>query len=873
MTAPAHERVRIFGIRHHGPGSARALGRALDELRPDVVLVEGPPEADAIVGLAADPGMVPPVALLAHAVDGGDGRRAAFWPFAEFSPEWQAIRHALQAGVPVRFCDLPAANQLADGPAVDPAGSEDLAGPGERPDEPDAPTGSRPAAPETVPAPDAPTGSRPAAPGTVPAAGERPPGPGGEPGTDGRPPGGGSEPAVRLDPLARLAEAAGYDDPERWWDDVVEHRGGGPAPFAAVAEAMAALREHAPALPEDHLRRDERREAYMRRTVRRALKEGFERIAVVCGAWHVPAIAAGLGPSRSAGAPTAAGDDRTLRGLPTTRVAMTWVPWSYGRLAIRSGYGAGVTSPGWYHHLFTAPDHPIERWFTAAAAVLRAEDLPVSSAHVIEAVRLANALAALRDRPLAGLAEVTEAALAVLCEGAELPLELIQRRMVVGERLGAVPDGAPMVPLQRDLRDEQRRLRFQPSASARELDLDLRRPVDLDRSRLLHRLRLLGVPWGEPGASGRGKGTFRETWTLAWRPEFDVRLVEAGAWGLTVRDAAAARARALAAEATGLADLTALAEQCLPADLGDALPAVMAALADRAAADTDVAHLMAALPALVRTLRYGDVRGTAAEPLRTVVDGLVVRVCVGLPAEVTGLADDAARTLLDRVDDVHGALSLLGAGEHTARWHGTLRALLDRPGLHGLIEGRLTRLLLDAGLLDGLGGTAGDADGTMRGADGTTGRVGGTTGGVGGRMARAVSVGASPARAAAWIEGFLSGGGLILVHDDRLLRLVDDWIAGLPPDSFTGVLPLLRRTFGTFEAPERRAIGERVARIGTASGPGAADDEALDLDRAAPAVRTVLDILGPPRADSGPGGRSATTGRGKPRPDDGRERT
>ncbi|MEV5707417.1 DUF5682 family protein [Actinoallomurus sp. NPDC052274] len=865
MTAPAHERVRIFGIRHHGPGSARALGRALDELRPDVVLVEGPPEADAIVGLAAEPGMVPPVALLAHAVDGGDGRRAAFWPFAEFSPEWQAIRHALQAGVPVRFCDLPAAHQLADEAAVDPAGAEDLAGPGERPA---APTGPRPAAAETVPEPDgptgprhtmpepdAPTGSRPAAPGTVPAADERPPGPGGAPGTDGRPPGAGPEPgaaAVRLDPLARLAEAAGYDDPERWWDDVVEHRDGGPAPFAAVAEAMAALREHAPALPEDHLRRDERREAYMRRTVRRALKDGFERIAVVCGAWHVPAIAAGLGPSRSADAPTAAGDDRTLRGLPTTRVAMTWVPWSYGRLAIRSGYGAGVTSPGWYHHLFTAPDRPIERWLTAAAAVLRAEDLPVSSAHVIEAVRLANALAALRDRPLAGLAEVTEATLAVLCEGAELPLELIQRRMVVGERLGAVPDGAPMVPLQRDLRDEQRRLRLQPSASARELDLDLRRPVDLDRSRLLHRLRLLGVPWGEPGASGRGKGTFRENWTLAWRPEFDVRLVEGGAWGLTVRDAASARARALAAEATGLADLTALAERCLPADLGDALPAVMAALADRAAADTDVAHLMAALPALVRTLRYGDVRGTAAEPLRTVVDGLVVRVCVGLPAEVTGLDDDAARTLLDRVDDVHGALSLLGAGEYTARWHGTLRALLDRPGLHGLIEGRLTRLLLDAELLDGADGPAG---------------------GIGDRMARAVSVGASPARAAAWVEGFLSGGGLILVHDDRLLRLVDDWIAGLPPDSFTGVLPLLRRTFGTFEAPERRAIGERVARIGTASGLGAADDEALDLGRAAPAVRTVLDILGPPQAGSGPRGRAGTTGRGKPRPDDGRERT
>lgn len=804
--APAHERVRIFGIRHHGPGSARALGRALDDLRPDVVLIEGPPEADPIVGLAADPGMVPPVALLAHAVEGGEGRRAAFWPFAEFSPEWQAIRHAVRARVPVRFCDLPAAYRLADAPD------------GDVPTEPPPGAGDGPTGPGDPPG----TGHRPTAPHLVPGTGERPT------------PADAAAAAVRLDPLAVLAEAAGYDDAERWWEDVVEHRDGGPSPFAAVAEAMAALREHAPDLPGDHRRREEQREAYMRRTVRRALKEGHERIAVVCGAWHVPAIAAGLASARSAGAPTAAGDDRILRGLRTTRVAMTWVPWSYGRLAIGSGYGAGVTSPGWYHHLFTAPDRPIERWFTTVAAVLRAEDLPVSSAHVIEAVRLANALAALRGRPLAGLAEVTDAALAVLCEGAALPLELVQRRMVVGERLGTVPDDTPMVPLQRDLRAEQRRLRLNPEAPAKELDLDLRRPIDLDRSRLLHRLRLLGVPWGEPTGSGRGTGTFREAWTLAWHPEFDVRLVEAGAWGLTVRSAASARARALAAEADTLAALTALAERCLPADLGDALPAVMAALADRAASDTDVVHLMAALPALVRTLRYGDVRGTAAGPLRTVVDGLVVRICVGLPAEVSGRDDDAARALLHRVDDVHGALSLLDAAEHTARWQGTLAVLIDRPGLPGLIEGRLTRLLLDAGLLD-------DADGPA--------------GAIGDRMARAVSVGTSPVRAAAWIEGFLSGGGLVLVHDDRLLRLVDEWIAGLPPDSFTSVLPLLRRTFATFEGPERRSVGERVARISTTSGAGSTDEEVLDLRRAAPAVRTVLDILGTSTGPTDGGGR------------------
>ena len=103
--------VHLLGIRHHGPGSARAVATALAELRPDVVLIEGPPEADKVVELAGSEEMEPPVALLAYAVD--DSTRAAFWPFAVFSPEWQAIKYALAAGVPVRFCDLPAAHQFA----------------------------------------------------------------------------------------------------------------------------------------------------------------------------------------------------------------------------------------------------------------------------------------------------------------------------------------------------------------------------------------------------------------------------------------------------------------------------------------------------------------------------------------------------------------------------------------------------------------------------------------------------------------------------------------------------------------------------------------------------------------------------------------
>ncbi|MBO4260378.1 hypothetical protein GRC12_42085, partial [Streptomyces griseorubiginosus] len=599
VTGQGGGRPLLLGVRHHGPGSARAVRAALDAARPDVVLIEGPPEADALIPLAAEEDMRPPVALLAHAVD--EPGRSAFWPLAEFSPEWVAIRWALAHEVPARFIDLPATHTLA-------WGQDRTEGPTERK--------------------------------TDGAGGE------GAEGADAA-----SEVDVRIDPLAVLADAAGYDDPERWWEDVVEHRGVGEgdafAPFAVLEEAMAALRETYGVGGRD---RDLVREAHMRLRMRAAEREFGGGVAVVCGAWHVPALR-----ERT----TVAADRALLKGLPKVKADMTWVPWTHRRLSRVSGYGAGIESPGWYGHLFGAPDRPIERWMTKVAGLLRQEDRLVSSAHVIEAVRLAETLAAMRGRPLPGLGETTDAVRAVMCEGSDVPLGLVHDRLVVGDVLGEVPREAPAVPLQRDLDRTQRRLRLKPEALEREVELDLRKETDAGRSRLLHRLRLLGIGWGEPVASRGSTGTFRETWRLRWEPELSVRVAEAGVWGTTVLGAATAKAEADALAAQGLADVTGLAERCLLAELPRALPVVMRVLADRAALDADVGHLAQALPALVRSLRYGDVRGTDTRALAEVAAGLAERVFVGLPPACASLDQDGAEEMRRHVDAVHGAVGLL----------------------------------------------------------------------------------------------------------------------------------------------------------------------------------------------------------------------
>ncbi|WP_261574202.1 DUF5682 family protein [Frankia gtarii] len=824
--------VTVLGVRHHGPGSARAVRAALAELDPDLVLVEGPPEGDsALTHVGA---LTPPVALTAYALD--EPRDAAFWPFAEFSPEWQALLHGRAAGVPTRFIDLPFGHDLAlRRRDAETDSDEDTAEAGEDTAE---------AGDETVP-------------------------------------------ELVADPLGWLAFAAGHDDPERFWEDLVEHRrpastptagAGGRSPvlelFAAVAESMAALRDpdHQPgpdASRGAHARREDLREAHMRLAIRAASTgaDAAARIAVLCGAWHVPALTGRTGRI------TVAADRELLRGVRPVRTATTWVPWTHALLSADSGYGAGVTSPGWYHHLWTAPNQVGARWVARVAALLRAADLPASTASVVETVRLAEALAAVRERAVPGLTELTDAVLAGLCAGDPVPLAVVREQLVVGDVVGAVGPDVPTVPLAADVARAQKRLRLAPTPVEKPLRLDLRRELDRERSALLHRLRLLDVDWGIPTTTS-STGTFAEGWTLAWKPTFVLALVAAARHGATVEDAAGDVVAERIHAAPDLAAITGLFEQVVLANLAAALEAVRAGLEQRAATTGDVAHLMLALAPLARVHRYGDVRGTDTGLVVGLTTSLMTRICAGLPPACASLDDDAADAMVAAIDTADTAFGLVADPEHVARWHAAVGVAAAMAGGNPLVAGRSTRILSDAGVLAATE--------------------------VATRLARALSAaGGAPADAARWLAGFLGRSGAVLARDPAMLSLVDTWLAGLDGDAFTIVLAPLRRTFADFAGPERRLIGERVrsglprptagppggiatdpadsgspggsaggspapAAISPAGAVPAGDGPAWDLGRVAAVLPALTTLLGPagtaPAAGTTPAGtRPAST--------------
>jgi len=708
----------VFGIRHHGPGSARSLKLALQSLQPDIVLIEGPSDASDSIQYVSHKGLKPPVALLIY--NPKNLQQAVYYPFAKFSPEWQAMKYALKNEIPAQFIDLPQAINFQK--AITEA---------------QAPTLSIPENEDLL--------------------------------------------TFRRDPLGHLSRLAGYEDSERWWEATFEKSIGHEEIFPLIIEMITALREdYNPVIPPD----EALREAWMRQGIRKAMKEGYKNIAVVCGAWHSPVLQDITSNSK-------AYDTKLLKGIKKVKTTSTWIPWSYDRLARSSGYGAGVKSPAWYHLLYEKRSEVQLHWLTKAARLMRKEGMDTSSAHTIEAVRLSSNLAAMRDLPMPGLEEMFEAAIAVYGDGYADKLDLIKDKLVIGDRMGKVPKDIPVVPLQKDLEQcikSARLTKERNSTEKVEKKLDLRKPSNLLASKLLHRLNILEIKWGKfLEASKFDTGSFSESWSLKWKPDFAIKVIEASMYGGTIEEASASFILQKANETESLPKLTPLIELALKGDLAMVMDQLVAKLSHLAALSKDVYNLMDALPPLVNALRYGSTRQLDVEAIHVVVDQIVPRISIGLPAACVNIDDEVAYELFDKMIRTNRSISLLNQTAFTDQWNQSLQAISNNIAVNNIIQGTSTRILFDKEVFK--------IDATAR------------------KMYYALSEGNEAQAAAQWIEGFLHGSGLLLIYHNDLWEVIDNWVENMSMEKLQAILPLLRRTFSKFSDTERQKMLQLANQI------------------------------------------------------------
>jgi len=655
--------------------------------------------------------------------------QSALWPFADYSPELVAIRWAVAHGVPARFIDVPVGVALATARA---AVALEIHGDGDD----DTTTG------ETLD-------------------------------LDGGDP--------------DFAARTGMRSFDEAWDALIE------APAHAPDDVRALLLAYAE-LVRATSRRDGARDAVMAHAIASAARTvAPERIAVVVGAAHAAAFAAGA-------------IDLAMRARLPAAVASaaTVIPYSFPRLAEQLGYGAGNRAPRYYQRAHEAACDLGRATLETLVEVgehLRLRGFAVSLADTLEAWRLASMLAQIRGKHAPGLDETREAAIATLGRGDAGAVDAALTPAAIGRAVGRVSASLGPNALTDEFWREVRAQRLPATDEATDFALTLNDPIQVATSIFLHRLRLADVPYASWLGAGRGVargpeheaeglatlGRIREAWTAQWTPATDVALVEKVVLGSSLEEVCARLLdqRLGAARTTGDA-----AEVLLDAVITRCAAPVARALAAcdaRAAIDDDVPSLARAAVALSSLASYGASRtdAIAGEAVGRLLATTFERAVLRAPAAAETDAEGAAE--LARALRALHEVAMAQPRVDRAAWLAAARSIADGPRSAPRLAGLALGLLY-------LGGAIADDV-------------------VADDLALRLQPANPPEAAAEQLGGFVEVNALVVVKSRPVVAALDRFLAAIPRDRLVDILPVLRRALGGLGATERRYLLDNVIAV------------------------------------------------------------
>ncbi len=764
--------VHLFGVRHHSPACAVAVAALVAEVRPAVVLVEGPEEYTHLLPALLDERTVPPVAVLSLAGDPGGGadggpRGAGFYPLARYSPEWVALRSGHAVGATLAFVDTPWG-------ARSPGAGDGDDGPGAR---------------------------------TVLA----------------------ERHLAHSRTVASIARRLGCRDHDELWDHLFEARETARLrdwrELADDVFAWAALArldyEDEALLADGSLDREARMSARTAEHVARA--DG--PVLVVTGAFHTLALVEALVGSPHGAAVTAR---RPADGYGEVADAPAWlVRYDDERLDALRGYGAGMPTPGYYDRLWAAHHDPAGPAGAATSALVdvgrgaSARGALVSVAQSQAAVEHAHGLAALRERPWPCRTDLLDAITSCyvkdpddLDAAGDRPLGLAVAEVFAGRALGDVAPGGAAPPLVEEARSRARALRLDVSDSARRtVRLDARRrAAHRDRRRFLELSAFLGLGLarrvsGPDHVAGRGLGLVLEEWEYAWTPLVEARLVELSHRGATLEAVALVLlddARERAREERSSDAVARLVAQCVVMGLADRLGPLVALVRATLDVDPSLASVVAGMRRLVGLWRArAELEpGEHADALLDLVEQGLATAAYLVPD--LAAADDATQdaalasivALRSLVRDVRDA----GRGGPGSAAEPVGRALLrvrEDEAASPAVRGALTAFAAVDDVLDDDALVA--------------------------RVRAHLAPGADPVAGTAFLGGVMRAAPDLLLHTPEMFEAVDSGLRALDEDAFRAVLPDLRRAFTWLRPTETNRLAQRVA-----SSTGARADE---LDR------------------------------------------
>ncbi len=738
----------FFGIRHLSPAGAYYLRGFLDERKPRLVLVEGPSDFGDMLSDIVRGETKPPIAVLAYTKEAPV--RTVLYPFAEYSPEYQAIQWCHKHQVECRFMDLPSETFLA----IPESGMQETEG------------------------------------------------------EEGR-----------MNVYEQLDRKSGGDGHDTFWERVMEQAGSMEAYHLGANSFGANIRSFTEGTENDWAE-TALREAYMRRQIRKAVDSGVEPqdIVVVTGSYHVE----GLKNWRDA--------DEDLSDMPKVGANHTLMPYSYYRLSTRAGYGAGNKAPAYYALLWEGlnrgePMYAVYSYLIRLAEYQRGKGNPVSSASVIEAVRLAMSLAQLRGGTIASLRDLRDAAETCLGEGSVSNIILATADTEIGTAIGALPDGVSRTSIQEDFYRQLKDLKLEKyrDITAQDLMLDLRENrrvsseksafIDLHRSFFLHRLRVIQVGFAQQQAVSQDNATWSEHWVVRWTPEAEIELVESALRGDTIDGAASFVMKERVESADKMGDIALVIEDACRCGMEKAVSYATAALQRMAVDAASVEELAKTAHRLSIVVQYGNIRRIDAKPLEPILQQLFYRACLIL--ESACVCDDAASQVITAAMEQLNSAELAHDFLDSAEWIKVLDNISERDDLNTKLSGFAAAILLERGSMD--------------------------TQQLRTEVSRRLSKGIPADLGAGWFEGLAMKNRYALIARLSLWESLNDYLVTLDDEEFKRALVFLRRAFADFSAAEKDQIAENLGEILGLNGQAVSEAVNAVLDESAQQMIEGLD--------------------------------
>jgi hypothetical protein len=514
LSALFKPRCVYFPIRHHSPACSWHLGKLIREIRPSVVLVEGPSSFTPFIPTILDPVTKPPVAIYTHYIDVdrklykpaeneldlGPARFAAYYPFCDYSPELVALRVGREVGAALKFIDLDYADQIL---------AERLA----------AQQVSKPRI-ETLMQ---------------------------------------ERHLARSRYLNALAQRSGCRDFNEMWDHLFEANFQSHPTRAFIEEVATYCFFGRIDANEAILEADgtSAREQAMAAAIEDEIANGSAQgspILVVTGGFHTVALSSLVGKALRRAAPSSVSPESVQQAL---------IRYSFRQLDALNGYSAGMPSPNYYNRLWrevaggsAAHARVAVSFLVEIGSITRKKDMQVglSTADEIAALEHASLLASMRGHAGPTREDLLDGVRSCFVKGSmdgegAVVMGLVQH-ILTGSEVGNVPATAGAPPIVASFRKEAERARLDISNSLkRQLALEIYRRENHRRtSRFLHSVVFLDVPFatltaGPDFVRGTGLERIHEHWQYSWSPMTEGALVEASVYGATIEEATSNRLR------------------------------------------------------------------------------------------------------------------------------------------------------------------------------------------------------------------------------------------------------------------------------------------------------------------------------------------